>query len=316
MSSTIVPLAPMTSLTLAQGFAAGWRGEEGDSPEAVEVALAELYASGQRAFPDVGLAALDLAVHAGARARVDRGALEAIRGLRAADLFLACGCVHGLPAAHRAFDRAFLGKLPLYLRGLRLSHDVVEEARRALLERLFLPAAGRPPRIAQYSGRGALEGWVRVAAVRTALNLIEARKGADPGGGEAALARAVDRGDDPELRFLKERYRAPFAAAFREALEAAPRRARALLHFTFVEGLTPERVARIYKVHRTTAMRWIDAARADVLADTRARLGAQYHLTPAECDGVFQMVESRLDLTLGSLLESAARSAAGTLAGE
>jgi RNA polymerase sigma-70 factor (ECF subfamily) len=305
------------ALLLVQSFAARRRGAGGGAPEAIELALAELYEQGRRAYPDVALAASDLAAYAGERARDDLDVFEAIRGLHGADLFLACGCARGLPAALLAFDRVLLAKLPEYLRKLRVSREIEEETRRVLLEKLFLPATGEPPRIVHYSGRGALEGWVRVAALRTALNLLESQRATATAGGEAALARAVDRGDDPELLFLKASYRAPFTAAFCEALAGSPRRARALLHLTFVDGLTPERIGQLYRVHRTTATRWIDAARADVLAATRARLVECFHLSRAECDDIFLLVQSRLDLTLRSLLGSdASRDAADKLAAE
>jgi RNA polymerase sigma-70 factor (ECF subfamily) len=310
------------ALRLASSFAARWRGGgidaagDGEVIQAVERALAELHRKGCEAHPDLALDAVLLAAYAGDRARPDLGATEAIQGLRGADLFLACACAQNLPAALRAFERDLIAKVPEYLRKLRVSRDVEEETRQALREKLFLPAAGEPPRIVQYSGRGALEGWVRVAALRTALDLLDSRKTAAPPRDEAALARVVDRGDDPELLFLKESYRAPFVAAFREALAAAPRRARVLLHLTFVEGVTPERLGRLYRVHRTTAMRWVDAARAEVLEATRARLMERLQISAAECDDLFSLVQSRLDLTLGSLLGSDARRDAAKLASE
>jgi RNA polymerase sigma-70 factor (ECF subfamily) len=150
-------------------------------------------------------------------------------------------------------------------------------------------------------------GWVRVAAVRTALNVLESRKGeASPLDEDAALAHAVDGGDDPEQLFLKTSYRAPFVAAFAEALAALPPRDRTLLRFAFVEGLTPERIGKLHGVHRTTIMRRLDAARAAVLAGTRARLVERLQLSPSECDDIFELVKSRLDITLSSFLRAEA----------
>jgi RNA polymerase sigma-70 factor, ECF subfamily len=298
---------------LSPAFLSAWRGaaprglDGGDphtpAPSALEQALAAMYEEGRLAFPHVPLAAPDLAAYAGARARDDLAAPDAVRGLRAGDLFLACACARGARGALDAFDRALLARIPAYLRRLRPPPEIAEDTRRVLLDKLFVAAPGRPPKILQYSGRGALEGWVRVAALRAAVNLLEARSpGGIAGDGDAALERAVGPGDDPELLFLKARYRAPFVAALREAIAALPARDRALLQFAYVEGLTPERIGKVYGVHRTTAMRWIDAARAGVLSGTRARLTEALGLTPSECDGVLALVQSRLDVTLGSLL--------------
>jgi RNA polymerase sigma-70 factor (ECF subfamily) len=290
---------------LAPSFAAHYRGRAPAPAAALERSLAALYREGREAFPDVELAAVDFAAFAGERARDDVDAAEAVRELRGPDLFLACACSRGLPAALRAFDRTFSARLPDYLRKLRVTPDIEEETRASLLEKLFTPIHGNLPHIAQYSGRGALEGWVRVAAVRTALNIVESRKGkASPADEDAALANAVDHGDDPELLFLKASYRAPFAAAFREALAELPPRERTLLRFAFVEGLTPERIGKLHGVHRTTVMRWLGAARAAVLEGTRGRLVQRLHLSPSECEDLFEVAKSRFDVTLSSLLRS------------
>lgn len=294
---------PANHARLTPSFIARWRGPTPEDSDALERTLADLHARGHRAFPDVGLNAADLAAYAGERARPLVAAHEAVGELHAEDLFLACACAHALPAALRAFDRTLIAKIPTYLRKLRPSSELVDETRQALLERLFVPSAGQPPKIAQYSGRGALEGWVRVAALRVALDLLAERRPAafDE---DAALAGAVAPSNEPDLLFVKAAYRGPFLAAFRESLAELPRRDRALLRLAFVERLTPERIGKLYDVHRTTAMRWLDAARAAVLARTRAILVERLRLSPSECDGLVEAVRSNLDVTLSSLLRA------------
>ena len=171
---------------------------------------------------------------------------------------------------------------------------------------LFVEAPGRPPKIRLYAGRGALDAWVRVVALREALHLREAeRGGALPLDESSEVVSRIAPACDPELAFMKESCRGPFVAAFREALAGLGQRERALLRFTFIDGLSPAQAASIYGVHRTTAMRWIEAAEDQVLARTRALLMERLHLSPIECDEIFALVASRLDVTLGSLLETA-----------
>jgi RNA polymerase sigma-70 factor (ECF subfamily) len=288
---------------LSPSFLTLWGGPAPDAVDLLERALVDLHEGGRARFPEVPLDATELAAYAGARARTDVAAHEAVAELWAADLYLACACARGIPAALRAFDAAMLAKIPAYLRRLRVSPAIEQETRAALLEKLFVSGEGAPAKILQYSGRGALEGWVRVAAVRAAMNLLEAQGTERPVGDEdAAIAGAVGTGDDPELLFLKASYRDPFVAAFREALAALPARERTLLRFAHVDGLTPERIAKLHGVHRTTAMRWLEAARAAVLEGTRARVVERLRLSPSECDGLFNLVRSRIDFSLRSLL--------------
>jgi hypothetical protein len=56
---------------------------------------------------------------------------------------------------------------------------------------LLVGSDGEPPRIGEYAGRGALQGWLRISAVRVALRLSRKRvvdgQVAEGGGGMDAL---------------------------------------------------------------------------------------------------------------------------------
>jgi RNA polymerase sigma-70 factor, ECF subfamily len=293
------------TVTPASSFASAYRGSLPAAAEALDAALSTLWERGRAAWPGVELDAAVLAAYLGERAPPDVAPPAWLGQLDAADVFLACACAEGLPRAVHAFDAAFLGKLPAYLRKLRPTPELVAETKQELLEKLFVGSPERPPKIRLYRGTGALEGWVRVTALRVALNLLEAGRAGEAALDEVdAMARAVAPGCDPELEFMKASYRGEFVAAFREAMSSLPPRDRNLLRFTFVERLTPAGVGAIYGVHRTTAMRWIDAAQEDVVTRTRSRLMARLRLSPSECDGIFALVRSRIQVTLGSLLKA------------
>jgi RNA polymerase sigma-70 factor, ECF subfamily len=294
------------SVSLALRFYERYRGPRTPGDDArLEAALQDFATRGGAAFPDVALDAEVLAGYLGERAPADAPPVAWLGEVPAGDLFLACACVEGLPQALRAFAATFVSQMDVYLRSLRPTPHLVAETTQELLEKLFVGGAGRLPRIRQYAGQSALGGWVRVAAIRTALDLIEAEKAGEPRGDEVeAIARAVVPPGDPEIDLLRASYRDEFMTAFREAMAALPRRERGLLRFTFVERLTPARIAAMYGVHRTTAMRWIDGAREEVLSRTRARMMDRLRLSPSECDAVVALVRSRIDITLGSLFDT------------
>jgi RNA polymerase sigma-70 factor (ECF subfamily) len=272
--------------------------------EALEAALSELCAAGRAAWPDVPLDPLVFAAYARLRVPDDAEPVASVRSLRGPDLYLACACAAGSEQALRAFDAAFVSKLPLYLRSLHPTPDLVAETRQRLMERLFVGQGGSEPKIRQYSGRGALEGWVRVAALRLALTALSSERAdrAHAGDSEDEVARSMVPQTNPELELMEASLRQPFAEAFREAMATLSERDRSILKFTYIEQLSPSRIGDIYGVHRTTAMRWREAAEAEVLARTRTALMAKLRLTPSECDGVFAAVRSRLHMTLRSLL--------------
>jgi len=300
----------MTSmLSLATAFYGTYRGPAPDpgADDPLDAALAEFAARGREAWPDVPLSPARLASYLGERAPADSAPLGWLAGQRPADLFLACAACEGLREGLEAFEREFISRIDAYLRSLHPTPEIVADTKQELRTKLFVGGGGGgPPRIRQYTGQGALGGWVRVAAIRTALNLLDAAKAGTPTPDEAEeVARAIVPARDPELELVRETYREAFVVAFREAIAALSRRDRALLRFTFVERLTPARIGAMYGVHRTTAMRWIEAAQAQVLAETRARMMDRFELSPSECDGVLHLVRSRIDMTIGSLLQSA-----------
>ena len=290
-----------------RSFLASWRGEGGDA-QALAAVLTEAREKGADAWPMVTMSPEVFAAYLGERARADMDAPDAVREIHAADLYLACACGRGDELAIRAFDAVLLARVPSPLGRLRVTQEVAAETRQRLLERLFVAREGRAPKILGYGGHGALDGFVGVAATRIALDLLAAERPAEAfteqDGNMAAIENRAMPAGDPELELIKVTYRDEFAAAFRAALVGLTPRDRALLRFAFVERLTPARLGTMYGVHRTTVMRWLDAAQATVFEQTRSRLVARLHLSPPELDDMFALVQSRLDVTLGSLLKT------------
>jgi RNA polymerase sigma-70 factor (ECF subfamily) len=158
----------------------------------------------------------------------------------------------------------------------------------------------QPPRIAGYSGRGPLGAWVRVAALRTAIDLVRRR---EPTVDAQAVARAPAPDVDPEAALLRARYQGEYETALRAALAMLTARDRSLLRMYFVDGLTVERIGVVYRVHRATVSRWIFAARSQLLDETYRLLGERLRLSASEFASLAALVQSRLDLSLSGILK-------------
>ena len=220
--------------------------------------------------------------------------------LRGADLYLACGCTLGNPAALAAFEAGYLAQVPSYLARSGTARDAGEEVRQLLGHRLLV---GSPGRIADYQGRGSLLSWVRAAAARTALNLARGER-RHRQATAAAAGDSVMVAGDPELDFIKARFRPQFKQAFRAALAQLPSRERAVLRLHYAEHVGVGQIAASYGVHRATVSRWLHDAQRAVLDETRLRLAEALKIGQAECDQLVGLVQSRLDVTLSSLLRS------------
>ena len=148
---------------------------------------------------------------------------------------------------------------------------------------------------------GRWSAWVRVAAVRAALDLLRAAGGARAGADVEPDDLAGD-GDGLEVDYLKERYRPQFKAAFQAALLALDSEARNVLRLNVVEGLNIDEIGALFKVHRSTVARWIATARTQVLAGARDRLRVELGLSAGEFDSLAGVVRSQLDLSVAKIL--------------
>jgi RNA polymerase sigma-70 factor (ECF subfamily) len=214
----------------------------------------------------------------------------------AADLALAFGVMREDPDALRLFEEMCTPEITVAIRAIDRDPAFVDEVAQVTRVRLLV---GEGARIATYRGTGPLRAWVAIAARRIAIN---AKRDAKPVSDDP-LAELVDREPDPELRHLKQLYRGEFRAALTAALAALPDRARAVLRLRFVDALELAQIGRLYRVHESTASRWISGALDDIATATRKNLVARLSITPDTADSVARMVQSGLDLSVARLLE-------------
>jgi RNA polymerase sigma-70 factor (ECF subfamily) len=221
-----------------------------------------------------------------------------LRASGAADLLLAFACAEGDAAALRIVEREYLAR-PAALLPARYRHDA-PEILQALRARVLVPSEGRPARIAGYSGRGSLRGWLRVAATRIAADLARSREREVSLDEDGVLADRA--GGDLEIDDLKRRYRDEFRAAFSAAILDLDARARTILRQHYVDGLTMEGIGSIHRVHRMTVLRWMHAAREALARETRRELRVRLRVDPRELDSILRLIDSHLDVSIRTFL--------------
>ncbi len=208
---------------------------------------------------------------------------------------LARACALGDPRAMRTFEEAYFGEVESVAARFARSGLCADDLKQALREKLFLPKAGALPDVSRYRGRGALRHWVRVVAVRMAIDLTRARP-RDASADEDLLLDQAAPGDDPELAYLKRVCRAEFKVAFAQAVESLSFRQRNIVRLAFARGLSAEAVGVVYGVHAATARRWIAAARAALLDAVRTDLMSRLRVTPSDLQSILRLIESRLEV--------------------
>jgi RNA polymerase sigma-70 factor (ECF subfamily) len=299
--AAISPLGPVPSTSpLAAAFLGALRRKsDGGSfaPAELETALQSLWEAGRAAWPAVDLPPEDLAREAGARAEAADGA-AALERLHGADLYLACACARGIPGAAAAFEARFLSRVPAFVARADPAGELADEVAQELREKLLFASEGRPPRIADYSGRGALEGWLRIVALRAAFKLRRSQQRFNARGPAAPSELSTE--PDPERDYLKLRYRGEYEEAFRSAVAALDVGERVFLKLHYTDGLNIERIGAMYQLHRATVARRLAAHRRKLLDLTRARLRERLRLSDSEFESILQLVRSQMSVSLRS----------------
>lgn len=262
----------------------------------LEARLARALGEARAAWPGVSLPEDAFVAQLGARVPRGGDRTAALDALHVADLYLACACARGDRAALEALERTFFARVGDYVARVATDRAFVDEVSQALREKLLLADGGAPGRIASYGGQGALGGWLRIAAVRTALNLR--RASGDLAGEPDPEPLAID----GELAAVKGESRRAFAEALREALGGLPVEDRNLIRLHHLDGLTFDQLARVLGAPRSTLARRLARLRETILTATRARLAERLRLPAGEVDSLIGLAVSQFDLTLSRIL--------------
>jgi len=181
------------------------------------------------------------------------------RGLRVEDLALARACAQGSEPAWNRFLTRYRGKL--YDMGTAIARD--ESVGRELADSLYTDLFGtrqtadgrRISRLASYTGRGSLEGWLRTALAREYVNRYRSQRRTaefDESVQPAAPARE-EAGIDPRLD-----------AAVGEALAELSAEERLLMASYYLDGRTLAEIGRMERIHESTVSRRIDRLTAEL----------------------------------------------------
>jgi RNA polymerase sigma-70 factor, ECF subfamily len=250
--------------------------------------VADVVGKARAAWPKIAISEDTFTAYVEERAR---DFLDKVHGN---DLYVACGVLNKDRAALHIFEEQFMARVPDYVLRIRAGRDVVDEVTQLLRERLIMNE-----KIAEYSGKGALGGWIRVAAVRTALNHL--RKNDPTGAGASELGEEISAAGDPELSYVKEHSRDLFTDAFKRVLDKLDANERTILRLHYIDGLTMDQLAHLYKTPRSTIARRVAEARQQVLSSTENLLREEQRLSPSAIASVIRQARSQVQVTITRL---------------
>jgi len=262
-------------------------------------ALAEKLGEGARAWPSCRV---DPAAFEAAVARGLANENTSIADLHTSDIFLVLACLDGQAEAIAAFERDVVATVRASVERAAEHPSDAEDALQSMREKLLVATSGSPPKLAQYTGLGALVAWVRVAAVREVLQGQRKTK-------RSSIVEDVDLVLDGstgprafELGVLRDLHGDAFRKAVQEALRSLTAEQRTILRFHAKDGLTIDQLAPMLGVHRATAARRLERARSDALDATRAILCTTHGLSASEARSLCLALASEVDVSIGRAL--------------
>jgi RNA polymerase sigma-70 factor (ECF subfamily) len=215
----------------------------------------------------------------------------------ASDLYLCFACIESEPEALRTLQSEGLGVARAAISRINRDSDFVQEVLQELWGKLLV---GSNAKVRQYSGRGPLLGWIRVAAARLAVDRCRS-KGVQALREVELTEQIAEHGSNPETFLTKARLGREFQEAVCRAVAALASQDRNVLRMHVNGGCTIDEIGRAYGVHRATAARWLDRSRVRIYDAVRRELCAQdSKLTESEFKSLANLLRSQLELHLSS----------------
>jgi RNA polymerase sigma-70 factor (ECF subfamily) len=295
------PMSAERLRRLAEILRAALGPEVAPSAELLEESVLAVIARSQATWPDLAGNLEDFFTHLGRVLKGEPSGPSLLPTLAYEDLWLAFSCSTGNETALRSFEREYASELVAACAQMRLTPERAQDTRQNLWQKLFV-GGDNGARILEYSGRGALRQWFRVVVVRALLD--QSRRA----GRELELPQddwvleLPAPADDPEVRYLKELYGREFRRAFEEAALGLSPEDRNSLRSYYAEKMSIDAMAAAFGIHRATAARRVERARANLVAATRERLAERLALSAQALASVIRMIESNFHLSVQRVL--------------
>jgi RNA polymerase sigma-70 factor (ECF subfamily) len=253
----------------------------------------------------------------GAADRAGNFISNSISQIRAGELCLAIACEKGDDGAWRAFDSEYRYTMQGAARALTKDEAEAEDLVQFVFGELYgvrMDGDKRLSKLAHYSGRGSLGGWLRAVVYQAFIDRkrqtsrfeqVEEIAEFDRLANEAAasvngrLSAPMIRPDDIEDTRLRRATEEAITQAFSE-IDA---RDRLLLNYYYFDDLTLREIGLMMGVHEATISRWLAKAQREVKRKTEEILQRSYGLRRAEVAECLQ-IAARTELDVRKLVAS------------
>lgn len=251
------------------------------------------------------------------RAGADEGSNAAalLANIKANELCLALACERGDEAAWEKFEVEYRHPMEAAARALTKDEAEAEDLAQFVFGELYgvrTEGARRLSKLAHYSGRGSLGGWLRAVVYQcfidrkrqtarfeqveevSEFDRLMNETPAHLNGHFSARLHSPDDIEDTRLRQATEE-------AMTQAFAEMEPRSRLLLNYYYFDNLTLREIGLLMSVHEATICRWLAKAQREIKRKTEEILQRSYGLRRAEVAECLE-IAARTELDVRKLL--------------
>jgi RNA polymerase sigma-70 factor (ECF subfamily) len=252
-------------------------------------------------------------------ADVDRNAIkDFVDEIRADDLCLIVACEKGDEKAWEYLVANFDSTVKSAARKISSNNDDADDLASSIWAELYglrQDAAGnKKSKLAYYSGRGSLAGWLR--AVVSQLAIDEYRKQsrfvqveenrefenlAEESSNHTGNDRVVHHADNPEELLTTEQTSRDVSLALKHAIESLDAEDRLVMKLYYFDDLKLKEIGAMFGYHEATASRKVVRIQADIRKAVEKKLRADHGWSETEVKRYLSDTASKLGITVEKL---------------
>ena len=240
--------------------------------------------------------------------------------MQADDLCLIIACEHGDERAWNDLVERFTSTVRSAARSATANEDAAEDLAQSIWAELYglrVRADGRPAsKLAYYSGRGSLAGWLRAVVAQLSVDtfrkqskLVQAEEDADldrlarDARVSETQAFALSGVPNPEQSLANRFAETDLQQALKKAVGELAAEDRLLVRLYYFDNLRLREAGAVLGVHEATASRRLTRIQTDLRKRVSQILTAERGWTTAETERSFAEVAQHLDTDLEGLIK-------------
>ena len=240
--------------------------------------------------------------------------------MQADDLCLIIACEHGNERAWNDLVERFTSTVRSAARSATANEDAAEDLAQSIWAELYglrVRADGRPAsKLAYYSGRGSLAGWLRAVVAQLSVDtfrkqskLVQAEEDADldrlarDARVSETQAFALSGVPNPEQSLANRFAETDLQQALKKAVAELAAEDRLLVRLYYFDNLRLREAGAVLGVHEATASRRLTRIQTDLRKRVSQILTAERGWTTAETERSFAEVAQHLDTDLEGLIK-------------